>query len=172
MRGVAFMESIVLPFTSDSMGPVSRSVFSILKVSGLGDLLILRFNAFVDFILPFTILRPLSLTEKLEYRKPFANAGEDRRPTLTWPRLMPVNGHPADMVDIVGAYAEFMSKSTFPKLWINAEPGAIVRLPGARDFVRSWRNLKEETVAGSHFIQEDSPYEIAEHVRRWITTIP
>eukprot|EP01094_Clydonella_sp_ATCC50884_P022717 TRINITY_DN5282_c0_g1_i1.p1 TRINITY_DN5282_c0_g1~~TRINITY_DN5282_c0_g1_i1.p1 ORF type:complete len:339 (-),score=79.13 TRINITY_DN5282_c0_g1_i1:246-1262(-) len=169
VRGVAFMEAIVMPFTDETMGPVSRAVFALLKMSRLGEYLVLQHNAFIDYILPFTILRPLSLAEKQEYRRPFLAPGEDRRPTLTWPRLMPVNGHPPEMVEIAQRYSSWMANAKgVPKLWINAEPGAIVRKPATRAFVRSWPNLTETTVPGSHFIQEDSPYEIADAVREWM----
>ena len=101
-----------------------------------------------------------------EYRRPFANAGEDRRPTLTWPRQVPAAGDPADVVEIVDAYVQWLAQTSTPKLFINAEPGVLITGP-ARDTVRSWPSLTEVTVAGLHFIQEDSPDQIGEAIRDW-----
>jgi haloalkane dehalogenase len=101
------------------------------------------------------------------YRKPFAEPGEGRRPTLTWPRQIPIAGEPADVVQIVQDYADWLSGSTVPKLFVNAEPGAILTGP-QRDFCRTWPNQTEVTVKGSHFIQEDSPHEIGTALRSWL----
>ena len=100
------------------------------------------------------------------YRAPFVEPGESRRPTLTWPRQIPLSGEPADVVKIVGDYAEWLRESPLPKLFINAEPGAILTGP-QREFCRSWPNQREVTVKGSHFIQEDSPDEIGSAIRDW-----
>ena len=100
------------------------------------------------------------------YRRPFLETGESRRPTLTWPRDIPIDGEPADVVQLVSEYAEWLSRSPIPKLFINAEPGAI--LSGSqREFCRTWPNQKEVTVKGSHFIQEDSPTEIGQAISEW-----
>jgi len=105
-----------------------------------------------------------------EYRRPFAKAGEDRRPTLTWPRQIPVDGEPESVVEIVQSYADWLPDSGIPKLFINAEPGSI--LVGAqREFARSWQNQTEVTVKGAHFIQEDSPQEIGEAIAAWLPSL-
>jgi haloalkane dehalogenase len=102
-----------------------------------------------------------------EYRRPFAQAGEGRRPTLTWPRQIPIEGRPAEVVEIVQAYSDWLASTDVPKLFINAEPGSI--LTGAqREFCRTWPNQTETTVAGIHFIQEDSPDEIGEAITVWL----
>ena len=101
------------------------------------------------------------------YRRPFENTGEDRRPTLTWPRQIPLAGEPEDVSAVADAYGEWLSQSDVPKLFINAEPGAI--LTGAqREFCRGFPNQTEVTVAGSHFLQEDSPDEIAAAINAWL----
>jgi len=97
---------------------------------------------------------------------PFTEPGEDRRPTLTWPRQLPLDGEPADVVKIVKDYSEWLSKSELPKLFINADPGAILR-GQPREFCRTWPNQTEVTVSGTHFIQEDSPDEIGQAVADW-----
>ena len=110
-----------------------------------------------------SILRDLSPAEHDEYRRRFREAGEDRRPTLTWPRELPIAGEPEDVVEIVRDYGGWLATSEVPKLFIDAEPGAILR-GRPRDFCRSWPNQQEVTVKGIHFVQEDSPQEIGEAV--------
>ena len=131
--------------------------------------MVLEKNVFVDRVLPGSVLRGLSEEEMTVYRRPFENAGEDRRPTLTWPRQIPLAGEPEDVCTVVDAYAAWLGQSNVPKLFINAEPGAI--LTGAqREFCREFPNQTEVTVAGSHFIQEDSPDEIAAAIDAWLPT--
>jgi haloalkane dehalogenase len=135
--------------------------------------MVLEHNIFVEGVLPAQIQRTLSEDEMNHYRQPFANPGEDRRPTLSWPRDVPIDGEPADVVSVVERYRDWLAESDVPKLFINAEPGAIVR-GRIRELIRSWPNLTETTVTGSHFIQEDSPDEIgaavADFVRRLRST--
>ena len=121
--------------------------------------MVLENNVFVERVLPGSVVRELSESEMAIYRKPFVEAGESRRPTLTWPREIPIEGEPADVVDIVEAYGSWLSESQVAKLFINADPGAL--LTGAqREYCRAWPNQQEVTVNGTHFIQEDSPQEI------------
>jgi haloalkane dehalogenase len=132
--------------------------------------MVLDKNYFVELVLPASVMRKLTQTEMDVYRRPFLNPGEDRRPTLTWPRQIPIEGQPKAVAEIVTAYSEWLSKSDIPKLLINAEPGAI--LAGrARDFCRTWPNQEEVTVTGKHFIQEDSPDEIGQSIANFICKI-
>lgn len=164
--GIAYMEGIVTPVTWDDWPAPSRPVFQGLR-SPAGEDLVLDRNVFVEKILPGSILRDLADHEMAEYRRPFETAGEDRRPTLTWPRQIPIEGDPADVVEIVQSYADWLKTSEIPKLFINAEPGAI--LVGAqREFCRGWPNQTEVTVPGIHFIQEDSPDEIGIAIADWL----
>jgi haloalkane dehalogenase len=170
IRGIAYMEAIVMPLPGwDDWPPPVRPVFQAFR-SAAGEQLVLEQNAFVEQVLPGAILRKLSDAEMAEYRRPFVTPGEDRRPTLTWPRQIPVAGEPADVVEIVHGYAQWLSRSPVPKLFVNAKPGAILR-GAAREFCRSWPNQKEITVAGTHFIQEDSPDEIGRGVATWLKEI-
>ncbi len=120
----------------------------------------------MERILPSSVIRDLTAEEMAIYRSPYREPGESRRPTLTWPREIPIDGEPEDMVEIVGSYAEWMSESDVPKLFVNADPGTILTGP-QREFVRGWPNQAEVTVSGLHFIQEDSPHEIGEAVAEW-----
>ena len=121
----------------------------------------------MELILPQSILRDLAEEEMAEYRRPFAKAGEDRRPTLSWPRDLPIDGEPADVMAIVQAYADWLAQSDLPKLFINADPGAIL-VGRQREFCRGWPNQDEVTVPGIHFIQEDSPDEIGTAIADWL----
>jgi haloalkane dehalogenase len=168
VRGIAYMEAIVRPFaTWDEWPEMIRGLFQGLR-SPAGEEMILEKNIFVERILAGSVMRGLGEAEMAVYRRPFAEAGEDRRPTLTWPRQIPIAGEPADVVEIVQDYADWMSACDVPKLFVNAEPGAI--LTGAvREFCRSWPNQTEVTVRGTHFIQEDSPDEIGRAIADWLS---
>lgn len=158
VQGIAYMESIVMPLTWADWAENARRVFQNFRSAG-GETMILEKNVFVERVLPGSILRTLADDEMAEYRRPFAAPGEGRRPTLTWPRQIPLEGEPADVVAVVDDYARWLAASPVPKLFVNAEPGSIL-VGRQRDFCRGWPNQTEVTVKGSHFIQEDSPDEI------------
>ncbi|MEP5730344.1 MAG: haloalkane dehalogenase [Sulfitobacter sp.] len=168
IKGIAFMEGIpsVFPQMSDFPEGI-QDVIGTLR-SSAGDQMALEDNFFIETLLPAAILRDLTEEEHAEYRRPFLNAGEDRRPTLDGPRNLPIGGSPESSVSIIKAYGEYLLRSDdLPKLFINAEPGAFL-VGYARDFVRSWPNLEEVTVSGAHFIQEDSPDEIGQAIVNWL----
>ena len=158
VQGIAYMEGIVAPVTWADWPDNARKVFQGFR-SPAGEEMVLQKNVFVERVLPGSVLRGLTEAEMAVYRQPFAASGEDRRPTLTWPRQIPIDGEPADVVKVVQDYAAWLAKSEVPKLFINAEPGSI--LTGrVRELCRAWPNQREVTVSGSHFIQEDSPDQI------------
>jgi len=166
VKGIAFMEAIVTQYEWSDWPDDARKIFQGFR-SPAGEELVLDKNYFIELVLPASVNRKMTETEMNVYRRPFANPGEDRRPTLSWPRQIPIEGQPADVVDIVAAYGSWLAASDIPKLFINAEPGAI--LTGkARDFCRTWANQKEVTVKGKHFIQEDSPDEIGQAIAAFI----
>ncbi|MDA1369773.1 MAG: haloalkane dehalogenase [Proteobacteria bacterium] len=163
--GIAYMEGIVRPVNWEEWPEAARGVFQGFR-SDAGEDMALEKNVFVERVLPGSILRDLTFEEMAVYRRPFQNSGEDRRPTLTWPRQIPIDGEPAVVVELVQSYADWLSKSMVPKLFINADPGAILTGP-QREFCRTWPNQQEVTVAGTHFLQEDSPHEIGKAVAEW-----
>jgi haloalkane dehalogenase len=166
VRGIAYMEAIVRPVASWNEWSASATpIFQGFR-SDKGEMMILERNMFVERVLPGSVLRKLTEAEMTEYRRPFLQA-EDRWPTLTWPRQIPIAGEPTDVVQISAAYSQWMAENDIPKLFINAEPGAIL-IGAPRDFCRSWRNQTEVTVPGSHFIQEDSGPAIGRAVVGWI----
>ena len=166
VAGIVYMEAIVTPLTWADWPESARRAFQGFR-SGKGEEMILANNMFVERVLPASVLRKLSEEEMAEYRRPFANAGEDRRPTLTWPRMIPVEGEPAEVVKIVEDYSAWLATSDVPKLFINAEPGSI--LTGRqREVCGRWPNQTEITVKGLHFIQEDSPDEIGKAVAAFV----
>ncbi len=128
--------------------------------------MILDKNIFIERILPGSIMRTLSDEEMTVYRQPFCEPGDDRLPTLAWPRELPIGGEPIDVVGIVDQYSSWLETSTLPKLFINAEPGAIL-IGEPRETCRQWANQDEVTVPGIHFIQEDSATEIGEAIAGW-----
>jgi len=134
--------------------------------SPAGEEMVLEKNIFVERVLPGSVLRGLTEEEMEVYRRPYLEAGESRRPTLTWPREIPIEGEPADVVQIVSEYGDWLAASDVPKLFINAEPGAILTGP-QREFCRTWPNQQEVTARGTHFIQEDSPDEIGRAIAGW-----
>jgi len=167
--GIAYMEGIVRPLGWEEWPEAARGVFQGFR-SPAGEEMVIEKNVFVERVLPGSILRELSAQEMAVYRWPFAEAGEDRRPTLSWPRQIPIDGEPADVVEIVQSYADRLSASKIPKLFINAAPGAIL-IGAQREFCRAWPNQQEVTVAGNHFLQEDSPDEIGEAIAHWRKSI-
>ncbi|HWX06426.1 MAG TPA: haloalkane dehalogenase [Bradyrhizobium sp.] len=166
IRGIAYMEAIVRPIASwDEWSPQAVPIFQGFR-SDKGEAMILDRNMFVERVLPGSVLRKLTETEMAEYRRPFLQR-EDRWPTLTWPRQIPIAGEPADVVAISTDYSRWMAENEVPKLFVNAEPGAIL-IGASREFCRSWNNQTEVTVAGSHFIQEDSGPAIGKAVADWM----
>lgn len=163
--GIAYMEAVVAPMTWDAWPKDATKVFKGFR-SEAGESMVLEKNVFVERVLPGSVLRGLKEEEMSVYRRPFMNPGEDRRPTLTWPRQIPIEGEPADVCDIVAKYSTWMGENDIPKLFINAEPGAILTGP-QRELCRTWNNQTEVTVPGSHFIQEDSPNEIGAAIAQW-----
>ena len=168
VAGIAYMEAIVQPLSWGDWPDAARDIFQAFR-SPAGEEIVLEKNFFVEGVLPSAVLRDLTADEMDEYRRPFTAAGETRRPTLTWPREIPIDGDPADVVEIVDAYGQWLASSDVPKLFVNAEPGAILTGP-QRDFCRTWPNQTEVTVAGNHFIQEDSPHEIGRAIAAWLPT--
>jgi haloalkane dehalogenase len=166
VRGVAYMEGLPRPVAGwEEWSKTATPIFQGFR-SDKGEEMILDRNAFIERVLPGSILRKLSEAEMTEYRKPFL-AREDRWPTLTWPRQIPIAGEPADVVQIAAEYAKWMAENDIPKLFVNADPGAILIGP-VREFCRTWKNQTEVTVPGVHFVQEDSGPAIGRAVAEWM----
>jgi haloalkane dehalogenase len=166
VQGIAYMEGIVMPVEWDDWPEAARRVFQGFR-SPAGEEMVLQKNVFVERVLPSSILRPLAAEESAEYLRPFREPGESRRPTLSWPRQIPIGGEPAEVVAVVEDYARWLAQSDVPKLFVNAEPGSIL-VGRQREFCRGWPNQRELTVKGSHFIQEDSPDEIGAAVAAFV----
>ncbi|MDJ0959817.1 MAG: haloalkane dehalogenase [Acidimicrobiia bacterium] len=169
VAGIAYMEAIVMPITWDDWPDAAKGIFQGMR-SPAGEAMVLEKNVFVERILPASIIRDLTDEEMNEYRRPFVEPGESRRPTLTWPRQIPIEGEPADVNEIVSDYGAWLAASDVPKLFINAEPGTIL-LGRQREFCRSWPNQRELTVPGIHFVQEDSADLIGTAIAEWYRDI-
>ncbi len=168
VRGLVYMEAIVRPMSWEEWPEDARGIFRGMR-SEKGEDLVLQRNVFVERILPSSVLRGLTEEEMDVYRRPYVTE-DSRSPTLAWPRELPIDGEPEEVVRIVDDYSGWLKESDMPKLFINAEPGSI--LTGAqREFCRSWKNQDEVTVRGAHFLQEDSPRQIGEAVAAFVVRI-
>lgn len=166
VEGIAYMETIVMPVTWDDWPEAARGIFQAMRTDA-GEEIVLEKNVFVERVLPASVLDPLSEETMEEYRRPFRTPGESRRPTLTWPREIPIEGRPEDVAEIVTDYGEWLATTDVPKLFVDADPGSIL-VGRQREFCRSWPNQTEVTVTGSHFVQEDSGPEIGRAIAAWI----
>ncbi len=166
VSGIAYMEALVCPVSWDDWPEDARGVFQGFR-SDAGETMVLEKNVFVERVLPASVLRDLRDEEMAVYRRPYLEPGESRRPTLTWPRQIPIDGEPADVQDIVTAYGAYLTTAEVAKLFINADPGSIL-VGRQREFCRTFPNQTEVTVPGRHFIQEDSPAEIAAAIADWL----
>jgi haloalkane dehalogenase len=165
IRGLVYMEAIVRPVTWDEWPEAAKQVFQGFR-SEAGETMVLERNIFVERVLPGSTIKGISDEAMEVYRRRYAEPGESRRPTLSWPREIPIDGEPPDVVALVAEYAEWLSQSQAHKLFVNAEPGAILTGP-QREFCRAFPNQREVTVPGVHFIQEDSPHEIGAAIAEW-----
>jgi haloalkane dehalogenase len=170
VRGIAYMEAIVAARAWEDLPAQGRELFEAIR-SERGEQMMLEQNLFIEQMLPNGILRQLTPKEHDEYRRPFREPGEGRRPTLSWPRQLPFSGEPPEICALVERYAAFMAESALPKLFICAEPGRLLTGP-ARAACRLWKNQQEVSVRGLHDIQEDSPAEIASAIAHWASTLP
>lgn len=169
VAGICHMEGLVTTLGWDEWPDEARGIFQAFR-SPAGEELVLTKNVFVENVLPKSILRPLTPAEMDVYRAPFREPGEGRRPTLSWPRQLPIEGEPAEVCATVARYAAWLAGSTVPKLFVNGEPGMIMT-GRARDIARAWPRTTEVTVKGLHFLQEDSPQEIADAIRAWLPSL-
>lgn len=169
IKGIAYMEAIVKELSWDEWNDKSKGIFQGFR-SDAGELLVLEKNYFIEKVLFGSIIRTLNDEEKKEYRRPFIEPGENRRPMLSWPREIPIDGEPENVCRIVNNYSNWMQENDIPKFFINADPGAIIQ-GTVRDFCRTWKNQREITVKGLHFIQEDSADEIGKALSKWYNEI-
>ena len=166
VRGIAYMEALVSPVEWSEWPEAARGIFQGFR-SEKGEDLVLTRNLFVEAVLPNSVIRKLTDEEMGHYRDPFSTP-DDRQPTLNWPRQIPIDGEPVEMVQLVSEYGRWLEESvTLPKLFINAEPGSIL-VGRQREYCRSWPNQKEVTVPGKHFVQEDSPSKIGKAIAEWL----
>lgn len=169
LSGICHMEGLVTELSWAEWPEEARGIFQAFR-SPAGEDLVLQKNVFVERVLPKSILRELGAEEMDGYRAPFVTAGEDRRPTLSWPRQLPIEGEPPEVCATVARYGRWLAATETPKLFINGEPGMIMT-GRAREIARTFKNQREVTVKGLHFLQEDSPDEIAAAIRQWLPTL-
>jgi haloalkane dehalogenase len=165
VRGITFLEAVAETYSWSEYPEGARPRFQALR-SPAGEQMVLEHNTFIEDNLPRTILRTLSDEEMNEYRRPFAEPGEGRRPTLSWARQLPIDGEPTDVTEIVTASGEWLARCSIPKLCIQANPGT--KQPKQHEVYRTWPAYSEVTVRGHHTPQEDSPDEIGQAIARWL----
>jgi haloalkane dehalogenase len=167
VKALVYMESIVRPFRSwDEWPEATRAFFQRQRTSD-GEDLILEKNLFIEYLLPLREILP----EAMEiYRRHFRNPGLSRMPMLAWTRDLPIAGEPADVVKVVESYAQWLSTSTIPKLFIDADPAGFL-IGAQREFCRAWPNQQTVTVRGSHFLQEDAPDAVGEATARFVAKV-
>lgn len=170
VRGIAYLETLVAPVSWDGPNAPAPALFGPLRTAA-GEEMVLRDNVFVETVLPAGTVRTLGPQELDAYRQPYLRPGEDRRPTLTWPREIPIDGTPGDVHRIVAANAEFMGRTAIPKLFVDGDPGALLTGP-LRELCRSWPHQQEVTVPGLHFLPEDSPDLIGRAIAGWLGRLP
>ena len=166
--GIAYMEAIVQPRRWDDFPDGRDAMFRALR-SDRGERMVLDDNFFIETILPKSVIRPLGDADMEAYRAPFLSR-KSRGPMLMFPRELPIEGEPADVVKTVEEYGRWMASNDIPKLFISAEPGALL-VGRAGEFCRTWRNQKEVTVKGIHYVQEDSPVEIGRALDSFVAAI-
>jgi haloalkane dehalogenase len=169
LKGIAYMEATVRPRVFAEWDEQVRALFQALR-SPAGEKMVLEQNFFVERMLPQMVLRPLTEEEMEQYRRPFAEPGEGRRPMLTIPRQVPIDGEPADVAEVVRAYSEWFSHNHVPKLFVNGNPGGVL-IGAEREFCRTWPEQAEVTIRGLHFLQEDSPDELGLAIASWVQTL-
>jgi haloalkane dehalogenase len=168
IRAIVYMEALVQTRIWSDYPPGRADFFRALR-SPKGEQMALDENFFIEEMLPKSVTRKLTEDEMNAYRAPFRTR-ESRLPTLVWPRELPIEGEPADVVKVVEAYGAWLVETPIPKLFIDAEPGALMNAR-ARAFCRTWPNQREVTVKGVHFIQEDSPHEIGRALADFVRSV-
>lgn len=169
VRGIAYMEAILSPSSLPPIPEPDRGLFNVFR-SDAGEEAVLGDNVFVEQILIGGLGYYLTEEDKAEYRRPYLEAGESRRPTLEWPRELPRGGNPADTVELVQSYTDWFAQSEMPKLFIRVNPGAIIPAGALLEFVRGFKNQQELSVYGSHYVQEISPDAIGRALSQWMSS--
>ena len=167
VKAIVYMEAIVRPFFSwDEWPDTTREFFKAQRTPD-GEDLILQKNLFIEYLLP---LRNISRETLEVYRRYYRNPGPSRQPMLAWTRDLPIEGQPEDVTRIVDSYAQWLSTTAIPKLFIDAEPAGFL-IGAQREFCRAWPNQETVTVKGAHFLQEDSPNEVGDATARFVSKV-
>ena len=169
VQGIVHMEAVAAPLGWSDLPEHAHPLFKALR-SPEGERMVLEDNIFIERILPQAVLRELTADEMGSYRHPFRKAGEGRRPMLSWPRSLPIDGEPADVTEVVSQNQDWLAHSDVPKLFIDGEPGTLVR-GRLREIIRQWPNQTEITVRGRKLLQEDSPDEIGAAIARFVMRV-
>jgi len=172
VRGLAFMEAILAPVPSwDAFPEGARQMFQAFRTPGVGWDLIAKQNVFIEQAIPGSVVRKLSDVEMDAYRAPFPDE-PSRKPIWRWPNEIPIEGEPADVTEIVGAYNGWLQETQLPKLLFHADPGALIQAPMVEWARSALPNLETVDLGkGIHYVQEDNPDTIGREVARWVAAL-
>jgi haloalkane dehalogenase len=170
-RGVAFLETIVRPMSWDEYPAAARSRFEAFRTPGTGETMVLDHNVFIEQALRATVLNPLSDADMEAYRTPYPTR-DSRRPLLQWPRSMPLDREPADVVARIETYDCWLAESRdVPKLLLtfDGSPTLIIDAKMAAWCEANITGLEiEHCGAAGHLAPEDQPEAIAAAVAAWM----
>ncbi len=148
-----------------------REIFQAFRTPDVGWDMIVNQNMFIEQLVPGMIVRKLTDAEMDAIREPFTDPSS-RLPLWRWPNEIPIGGEPADVHEIVSAYAAKLQESDLPKLLFRADPGAIIPPPMAEMCKQSYKNLKTVDIGpGIHYLMEDNPHLIGEEIADWYRTL-
>lgn len=166
VQGIVHMEAVAIPLSWSDLPEPAHPLFKALR-SPAGEAMALYDNIFIETILPRAVIRSLSEEEMAHYRRPFARPGEDRRPTLSWPRSLPIEGEPREVVEVIDGSARWLAQNPIPKLFVRGDPGTLAR-GRVLELIRTWPNQTEVSVSGRKLLQEDSPDEIGAAIAAFV----
>lgn len=167
VKGLAFMEAIVKPFTWKEFPKEFRIGFRLFRAPFIGWFLIMGLNMYVEKVMPRAIVRDLTDEEKNHYRKPFIRT-HDRKPVRQWPREIPIAGTPEDVHQRVLEYSEKLQRSHLPKILFHGSPGGIMDEKMVEWCVKNLPNLRTVNIgSGIHYLQEDNPHLIGQMLADW-----
>ena len=171
VRGLVFMETILKPMSWSEFPPAARTRFENIRTPGLGEKMIMENLQSLETALTATVLTPLTEEDFQVYLEPFQTP-ESRRPLLEWPRAMPLQGEPADVIERIEAYDAWLKHSDdVPKLLLTFEGSPTLMVtPELVEWCRT--NISALTTLpcgpAGHLAPEDQPESIAAAINRWM----
>ncbi len=169
IKGIVFMETFCKPMEWDELDPVARWLFKKFRDPEKGQTWNGRYNVFLRFILPLSVIRKLSSVEKQRYNEPFKKL-EHRKPVIKFPQELPFKGDGSKNEDVAEEYYNWLQQTEIPKLLLYAKPGVQIKSKKVELYKSKFPNLTTKYIgAGKHFIQVDQPENIGNEISKWVT---